>query len=107
MSYNKELFGFQVQNLSDKRIVFSGDYGVMLFRKQSNTWENVQNQLNYPKKEVLLPLAEEFPPGVGFFVIPDIADLNEKIILRVVVIGHFENKPNRSVGAYADIILNP
>lgn len=104
---NDDFYGFQVRNLSDQVIVFQGDYGIKLYIKKEGKWEKIENRLHYPDGEVILPLTKDFPLGQYVTIIPYILDLNQKVTLRTVVIGHLENKPNQSIGAYTDIILNP
>jgi hypothetical protein len=104
---NNKPFILDLKNISDQVIIFAGDYGVKLFIKKGEEWVEVENRMHYPENEVLLPLASKFPPGRDTGIVPYIPELKQPIMLRVVVVGYPENNPNKIVGSYIDLSLNP
>lgn len=104
---NNEYYDFQIKNLADHTIIFPNDYGVKLYTKQENEWCLIENGFTYPEGNKVLPLANEFPPGLVVAILPYVFDMDQEEIIRVVIIGYPENSSDQSVGAYYDLTLNP
>jgi len=104
---NGETLGFLVRNQSSSTISFSQDFGIKIFKKQGAIWESVENRWGYPEGENILPTTKESPVGLAFFVLPDLDGLNESTDVRIVIIGHFTDKPTEQVGAYIDVLYEP
>jgi hypothetical protein len=104
---NQDVLILKIRNLSPQEITFPGDYGVKLFYKKADDWIEVENQMRSPEREVILPLANDFPGGAAIAILPCIPDMSQPITLRVAVIGHPENNAQENIGAYVDVLLDP
>jgi hypothetical protein len=104
---NDERFELVVRNLSNKAIIFPNDYGLRIFVLKDGTWNPVQNNFDYADYENILPVHEDFPPGLAVVAYPDIPGLREPTIIRIIMIGHAENNEADVVGGYIDITLLP
>lgn len=104
---NDDYYDFQVRNLDEHIIIFPEDYGVKLYLKKENKWQTIENKLAYSEGDKILPLSNEFPPGLILPIIPYIIDMDREETIRIVLIGHFEDSPDQSVGAYYDFTLHP
>jgi hypothetical protein len=94
-------------NLSNKTIIYPSDTKIRLFTKEDGIWKQVVNDIHGSiESNILLP-TKEFPPGQVISIVPRISNLTEPQIVRVIVIGHFENEADKLVGAYLDVMIKP
>jgi hypothetical protein len=98
---------FGVENKSDFEIIFPWNFGVKVFTQRNGPWEEVENRMGYPDKNISLPTKKIFPPGGVLSIIPFISDLNSATTIRIVAEGFIKDQPNEKVGAFIDVILNP
>ena len=104
---NDEILTLQAKNLSDIPIIFPGDLGLKIFRKQDKDWIRVDNLMHSPVGEITLATNNDFPPGVVVMVIPYIPTIQTPETIRIVLVGHKSDSPSDLVGAYIDILLSP
>jgi hypothetical protein len=104
---NGKYLELAVKNLSDKKIVFTKDYGLSIFVFQNQGWDSVQNRFVYADNENTLPVFDSFPPGLAVVAYPYIPGLIKPTKIRIVMIGHNGNSDTDVVGAYIDIPLFP
>lgn len=104
---NNAFLYLHVKNLSQKTIVFSRTSAVTIFTENGENWVPIINSMHYPAEIVYLPPTNKFPPGLVINTVPHISMMIESKIIRIIVIGHYENAEDELVGAYLDIKINP
>lgn len=104
---NDEYLDFQIENLTDTPIIFSGDYGVKIFTQKDTDWVEVENARGYPSTEYWLLPPKDDPFGQVVVITPSFLEIQEPTTIRVVVIGHREEDPDYLVGAYSDVTIYP
>jgi hypothetical protein len=105
---NNDLLSLQIKNLTNTPIVFEKDFGVKIFTKQDQIWQQITNDIGYSNKKYLLQTDSLDPGGLVVVVIPVISNLHVPTTIRVVVIGLEKlNTSTESVGAYIDLPLKP
>ena len=92
-------------NKSGGTVLIPSDFGAILYVKEGNEWEKVDNVFGYPVGEIVLPTSKEYPPGLVVLVEPDLTDNTDRpLILRITVTGILSDS-NKEVGAYLDVTL--
>ena len=97
----------QARNISENAIVFPYDLNIKIFFKDADEWKLVENQLEYPRRNLILLPEEEFKPGLFVGMVPYIPDMKEKTTIRIVVVGSVKDHPEDEVAAYLDVVLKP
>jgi|WetSurMetagenome_2_1015567.scaffolds.fasta_scaffold48106_1 hypothetical protein len=96
-----------LHNQSGISFVFSNDYGVKIFEKQSQGWKPVENRFEYPNVKYLLQTSTGNPGGLAFEASPFDPELKSPATVRIILIGHVKDKPDETVGAFIDMEINP
>jgi hypothetical protein len=105
---NTEIQILQIKNLSDKPIIFPGDFGIKIFQKKDDSWIPVENLMQYPGRDNnILPINSEFPAGLVVTVNPFIPNLQEPATIRIFLLGYIDSSSNKSVGSYIDMVVSP
>jgi hypothetical protein len=100
-----------VEVTSNDQVEFDYANGIRIFALEGNEWIEIQNLMNYPEGSILLSPAKGDPfktGGVG--VVPLLEKSNDKVTLRIVLIGTIYKdgqKTNELTAAYVDILLHP
>lgn len=102
-----EILGFLIRNRTANTISFSQNFGVKIFKKHGAVWEQVEDKMGYPEGENILPTNTTDPTGLALFVYPDLEDIKDFTDVRIVVVGHLQDKPSEQVGAYIDVRYEP
>lgn len=97
---------FGIINQSVYNITFHNDFDVKIFIKQDEVWEPINNKVEYPEGERILPTKKIDPTGLVLFVLPDLGEIKSSTIVRIVVIGQVKDK-SEQVGAYIDVHYAP
>lgn len=101
-----DYLAFGVINHSTDYIVFNNDFGIKLFKETGDSWEQIENDWEYQKGDLVLAPKRIDPTGLVLFVLPDLGDIDKLTIVRVVIIGEVEGKSEK-VGAYIDVQYLP
>jgi hypothetical protein len=96
-----------LNNQSGNTIIFPQDYGIKVFEKQTQGWIPIENNYGYPEGENTLQTSTINPGGLAFGAAPSDPNLKSPATVRVVVIGHLQDKPDEAVGAFIDVEINP
>jgi hypothetical protein len=104
---NNEFLGLHIKNLSDKTIVFQIDSCILIFSGSGDNWLSTINTMHYPSEIRSLPSTKVYPPGMVIETSPNIPDMVGKQIIRIIVLGHYEDSEDQLVGAYIDVTLLP
>lgn len=100
-----------VEVTSNDQIEFDEANGIRIFMLERNDWIEIQNLMNYPGGSILLSPAKGDPFKNGTVaVVPLLEKSNDKVKLRIVLIGTIYKdgqKTNELTAAYIDILLNP
>jgi hypothetical protein len=104
---NNNPLDLHVKNLSDKTFVFSYNTSVFLFREADGNWVEVKNNMHYPSELLYLFPKKIDPPGIVISTLPYIPHMVGSQIVRIIVVGHYENSESDLVGAYLDVTIKP
>jgi len=103
-----------LENLSEYKIKFPGDYGVRIFRydEDNDTWIAIENGAIYfpPGNTQVSPKGPDLPGVIGVGLWPILQNESQPIDIRVVVVGSVERDnvlTDEQVGAYIDLTLLP
>jgi hypothetical protein len=98
---------FHVKNLSNETISFPADTCILIFTKKGGNWLSVVNNMHYQSEIDYLPPFHQDPPGMVIDIFPNIPNMTEPEIIRIVIIGYYNNPEQNHVGAYLDVKLLP
>jgi len=104
---NGELLGLELINISDKAIVFPGDFGVRVLTWGGVKWTDVSNNSFTGSQLHSLPTTSEYPLGLIIETLPYVPGLSKPVEIRIIVVGHIGDMDGEQVGAYIDVPLNP
>ena len=104
-----------LENLSEYKIKFPGDFGVRIFRydEDNDTWIEIKNGMIYippGSTTQVSPKGPDLPGVIGIGLWPILQNEGQPIDIRVVVVGSVERDnvlTDEQVGAYIDLTLLP
>jgi len=114
--WNSNLIGEPVSIMVEingkEPIVFSNDYGIEVFLKEENNWQELDLvKTKYVQGDIYLRPAENNPLYFGSTMVdPILEDQSHQVMIRIVVVGHRyinEKITDQLVAAYTDIWLFP
>ena len=98
-----------IQNISEKQITSSQDFGARIFLLKDDKWVELQNKVVYTDDPVTLEPDEnsDLTNIATVFILPDLPDYSVTSNLRIFVIGNLtENgKESKKVASYIDMQL--
>jgi hypothetical protein len=94
-----------LNNLSDRPVIFSSDFGVKIFMKQDTNWISIKNTFGYSDSSNEVPPQKNYALGTVVDVAPLFPSTSASKTIRIVVLGHVQGT-NQLVGAYIDIEVN-
>jgi hypothetical protein len=103
---NGEILLLELENLTEKPIIFPGDFNLRAYQKNESKWVGIQNNFSNSQGDWVLPTKQEWRSGLGLDLIPYIPGLIKPTTIRIVAFGKNENSEG-SVGAYIDLPLYP
>ena len=104
---NDDLLQLHLINLSEKMIVFPGDFGIKVIRLDGQERGDISNNFFNGSEPHYLPPRSSYPLGLIVGTLPFVSGLSATIKIRIIVVGHVENLDGQQVGAYIDVELNP
>jgi len=104
---NNSILSLQVINLSTENIIFDHQSCFSVFIRNGENWVTVENSMHYPSEIRTLPPKNLFPGGIVLGISPYIPNMVDDQVIRIILLGHFENDEDKLVGAYLDITLRP
>ncbi len=104
---NGDLMQIHLINLSDKPIVFPGDFGIRVLTWDGGKWTDISNNFFNGSQPYYLPTTSEYPLGLNVGELPYVPGLSTPIEIRIIVVGHVGDMDGEQVGAYIDVPLNP
>jgi hypothetical protein len=100
-----KIIDLHLENLSNRSISFPPNYNLMIFIKNNDMWDPVENTYYYPDSgSLFLPTKKEYPPGMIVSLSPELKQALSPVTLRILVMGTIVDTGEK-VGAYLDIIL--
>jgi hypothetical protein len=103
---NNDLLILDAQNIISSKIIFPGDFNALIYFKENNNWLLAENNIGSNHNDWILPTRKEFQGGLLFGLIPNIPNIKESTLIKVVITGKIEQS-NEIVGAYLDLIIQP
>jgi hypothetical protein len=103
---NNDLLALDAQNIISSKIIFPGDFNALIYYKENNNWLLAENNIGSNQSDWILPTRKEFPGGLLIGLIPNIPNIKEPTLIKVVITGKIE-QTNEIVGAYLDLIIQP
>lgn len=97
---------FALLNRSSHAITFHNDFDVKIFKKLDTEWEPIDNNVDYPEGDRILPTRKIDPTGLVVFAIPDVGEIKAPTIVRIVVVGQVKDE-SEQVAAYIDVQYSP
>lgn len=94
-----------IENKSNAPVLFSSNYDVHVFIKDSAGWTSVPNDFSYSTTDKILPTKADYASGLVVFVRPILSQSETDLTLRIVVYGKIIST-DKQVGAYIDIQLS-
>lgn len=104
---NHDCLDLHVKNLSDKTIVLPSNSQVMLFISVGGSWTSIINTIHDSTEFHNLPPTNTFPGGQVITVCPDIPGKGGTQIVRIILIGHYQNANDKFVGTFLDVTIVP
>jgi hypothetical protein len=103
---NNDLLALDAQNNISSNIIFPGDFNALIYYKENNNWLLAENNIGSNQNDWILPTRKELPGGLLIGLIPNIPNIKEPTLIKVVITGKIE-QTNEIVGAYLDLIIKP
>jgi hypothetical protein len=103
---NLEILTVIVTNKSDSTVVFPADYNGLLYSK-TDGWKSIENRTYYPDEDVNLLPSTQNPDGELYVTLPIMENIDVPTPIRIVVVGFIKGHPEKKVGAYIDLVLQP
>ena len=97
--------------VTEDQVVFPSGYGARLFIYQNDHWLEINNDMKYPKGEILVQHHDRNDPVIeSAGLAPLLPDPNKPVTVRMILIGHIYRGgkvTSEKTASYIDVRLKP